>query len=289
MNTSKDTSLRYQMGNAGDLLKHGVLAEFVRWRCDAGERIRFLDLFAGLPFNPETPPEVISRIQGLDLCALTEAQPDIGEGRYLGSTKLVQHLGQRFGNGKVEVYAADADPGRNERLAAEGLQSLEALPAYPDAPEGADGYDAYTFLSAYIDQAEAQDLVLIDPYADFLLDKAETVIPQISQLAERAAILLFALNGDPYSPDGERFDALLDEHLPGAVIMTVPPLRSSKIEGEKGYYADVILASHALGEDGYAKDALLTRLDIFARQLGRVLGRSDRSRGMLRPRVLGKR
>lgn len=27
-------SLPYDMGNAGDLLKHGVLAEFVRWYCD---------------------------------------------------------------------------------------------------------------------------------------------------------------------------------------------------------------------------------------------------------------
>ena len=26
------SGLPYDMGNAGDLLKHGVLAEFVRWR-----------------------------------------------------------------------------------------------------------------------------------------------------------------------------------------------------------------------------------------------------------------
>lgn len=289
MSTTEHKPLPYRMGNAGDLLKHGVLAEFVRWRIETGGRVRLLDLFAGEPSDDSSPPEVLSRLEALSPCALVDAQGETGEGHYLGSAKLVRHLGERIGNHKVEVYAGDADPGRRQRLGAAGLQSLDALPACPKSPAGQKDYDAYAFLSAYIDVAEAQDLVLIDPFADFLPEKAETVIPQIAQLAKRATVLLFALNQDPYNEVGEHFDALLDGYLPGAVILTVPPLRTSRIDGEKGYYADIVLASHALGEDGYAKDALLTRLDIFAMQLGRALGRSDRSRGMLRPRVIGKR
>lgn len=289
MSTTEHKPLPYRMGNAGDLLKHGVLAEFVRWRIETGGRVRLLDLFAGEPSDDSSPSEVLSRLKDLGSCALVDAQDETGEGHYLGSAKLVRHLGERIGNHKVEVYAGDADPGRLQRLVAAGLQPLDALPAGPKSPAGQEDYDAYAFLSAYIDQAEARDLVLIDPFADFLSKKAESVIPQIARLAERATVLLFALNKDPYNEVGERFDAWLDEHLRGAVILTVPPLRTSRIDGEKGYYADVVLASHALDGDGYARDALLTRLDIFAMQLGRALGRSDRSRGMLRPRVIGKR
>ena len=43
--------LRYDMGNAGDLLKHGVLAEFVRWRREREESFRFIDLFGGDTFD----------------------------------------------------------------------------------------------------------------------------------------------------------------------------------------------------------------------------------------------
>ena len=48
-------SLPYDMGNAGDLLKHGVLAEFVRWRCESGRPGRFIDLFGGEPEGPAVP------------------------------------------------------------------------------------------------------------------------------------------------------------------------------------------------------------------------------------------
>ena len=45
-------SLPYDMGNIGDLLKHGVLAEFVRWQCELGRSFRFFDLFGGEPEGP---------------------------------------------------------------------------------------------------------------------------------------------------------------------------------------------------------------------------------------------
>ena len=35
-------TLPYDMGNAGDLLRHGVLAEFVRWQCRLGVPLRVL-------------------------------------------------------------------------------------------------------------------------------------------------------------------------------------------------------------------------------------------------------
>ena len=61
MNKSEQTSFPYEMGNAGDLLKHGVLAEILRHRLifQPDQPIRFLDLFAGEPFSGETSDEIV--------------------------------------------------------------------------------------------------------------------------------------------------------------------------------------------------------------------------------------
>lgn len=274
------------MGNAGDLLKHGVLAEYVRWRADTGGQVRFLDLFAGEPESDSTPGEIVSRLHGLKESALFEAQPEIDKGRYYGSSKLVRHLVRRFASGRIEVFGGDANPERARRLAGDGLAPL---PAVPDGKDDAGSHDAYRFLSACTEHAEARDLLLIDPFADFLPEKSDVVVPQIRAVAERAAVLLFALNLDPYNSTGEKFDALLEQHLPEAVIMTCPPPRKSSIKSERKYYADVVLASPVLRGESYERDALLTRLDVFAAQLGQALGLSNQSRCMLRPRVVGRR
>ncbi len=44
-------SLPYDMGNAGDMIKHGLLAEYVEWWCvSQRKRIKFLDPFGGRPW-----------------------------------------------------------------------------------------------------------------------------------------------------------------------------------------------------------------------------------------------
>jgi hypothetical protein len=48
--------LSYDMGNAGDLLKHGVLAEFIQWWCPLhARRMRFVGPFGGRPELLVTP------------------------------------------------------------------------------------------------------------------------------------------------------------------------------------------------------------------------------------------
>ena len=91
---SRQTSLPYDMGNAGDLLKHGVLAETLRHRLifQRNQPIRFLDLFAGEPFSSETSDEIIRRVAKLSECALQEGQREIDSGIYYGSGMLVQNL-----------------------------------------------------------------------------------------------------------------------------------------------------------------------------------------------------
>ncbi|MDE0412680.1 MAG: hypothetical protein OXI37_10785 [Gammaproteobacteria bacterium] len=288
MSKPDHTSLPYCMGNAGDLLKHGVLAEYICWRNESGSKVRFLDLFGGEPVQNASPDEVVRRVQGLTGSALHDAQPEIAEGRYLGSGMLVHHFARSLRNSRIQVFTADSDTERRKKLMANGLQVLDELPSFSDTCSSTGEYDAYTFFKGYASQSEEQDLVLIDPFAGFLSSKSHTVIPQIEIAAKRASVLLFALNRDPFDSVGRQFDDLLETHLKGAVIMTCPPLRDSCIDGESEYYAEIVLAAHALNKDSYARDALLTRLDFFSKQLGGVLGLSDRSRPILKPRIIGR-
>ncbi len=78
------------IGNAGDLLKHGVLAEFVAWRCESSGSLRFIDLVGGEPWR-EPVPEVVQRVRALPQCALRAVQTDLDENRYYGSG-LVDHV-----------------------------------------------------------------------------------------------------------------------------------------------------------------------------------------------------
>ena len=78
------------MGNAGDLLKHGVLAETLRHRLifRRNQTIRFLDLFGGEPFSCKVSEETVERVGKLSECALQDGQPDIRAGKYYGSGVL---------------------------------------------------------------------------------------------------------------------------------------------------------------------------------------------------------
>ena len=73
-------TLPYYMGNAGDLLKHGVLAEYVRWQCGQGIRSGSLDPFGGEPWG-DAIPEVVRRVRALTDGALRAAQVGIDAGR----------------------------------------------------------------------------------------------------------------------------------------------------------------------------------------------------------------
>ena len=268
------------MGNAGDLLKHGVLAEFVRWQCDLGRSFRFFDLFGGEPESP-AKEEVAKRVRALPDGALHAAQTRIDEGRYCGSGLVARNAAASAGHGGIRVFSADRDRGRQERLQNAGLSMLdEEIPAC-GIVEG--HYDAYTAFGQIVGVMHHDDLVLLDPFERFLPDNAPTVVPQMAEAAKRGAVLLFALNRTPGNSVGRRFDALLERHLPGAWRMTCPPLPSDTgVEGESDYHAEVVLAARALLEHGVSPDVVVlrTRLAEYAKHLAQVLN-------LLQLRVVG--
>lgn len=130
------------------------------------------------------------------------------------------------------------------------------------------------------------DLVLLDPFDEFLPAKAPAVVPQMAEAARRAAVLLFALNRTPGNEEGQRDDELLEQHLLGAWRMTCPPLPWIGVRGESTYHAEVVLAAHSLfraAPRGAA--ALRKRLVQYLEHLARVLGLPA---SRLAPRAVGR-
>ena len=277
-----DMSLRYDMGNAGDLLKHGVLAEFIRWRCESNGAFRFIDPFGGEPWS-EPVPEVVRRIRALpEGCALRLAQPDLGESRYYCSGLVACRTADACGRTGVRVLASDQNPARRERLRARGLSPLSD--DFPGCGDDENEFDGYAALDQIVPGAGDGDLLLLDPFHEFLLRKAPRVVPRLAEMAGRSAVLLFALNLDPNNWVGRRFDDLLAKHLPGAWRMTCPPLRrNTGVKGESTFHADVVLAARAFGDvaRGSAVAKLWTRLAEYSRHLADALDLPD---GTLAPR-----
>ena len=275
--------LPYDVGNAGDLLKHGVLAEFAQWRCESCTSFRFIDLFGGLPW--ESPvAAVVKRLQALPDCALRRAQTGLDENRYYGSGFVARHVAESAGIERIRVLASDLDPARRAQLQAAGLAMVEE-----DFPSCAGQYDGYAALNEIAQCADDGDLVLVDPFADFLPRSARTVVPRLAELAGRAAVLVFVLNLDPGNRVGQRFDALLESHLPGALRLTCPPLPDQGVKGESKYHAEVVLAARALLPHGRSRQpssaaTLQTRLAVFAEHVAGVLQLPPQR---LAPRVVG--
>ena len=257
-------ALPYDMGNAGDLLKHGVLAEVVRWQCEQGIQLRFIDLFGGEPWEEPVSPEVARRVRGLaTACALRAAQTGIEDGRYYGSGWVVRHVGTAAtGRGTVRVLTTDQNQERRKKLCNSGLALITE-----DFPT-ADLSDSYAvFENDIIPNTKNGDLALIDPFAEFLQERASTVVPQMATMAQRAAVLLFVLNQNPQDHNGLEFAELLKDRLPGAWHLTCPPLNDTGVQGESRYRAEVVLAARWLS----SSDVLWKRLVAFTERLAQVL------------------
>ena len=250
-------TLPYDMGNAGDLVKHGLLAEFTQWWCAYVTRpLRFLDPFAGLPWIGSPKSTVVQRLQALPQCAIRDAQPD-PVSKYYGSSYVVLHAARAAGS-SAEVLISDAEPTR--------IQAFRKLGFKHIACREFSSINGYSILNVDIDA----DLVLLDPFSRFLPDHALDVIPKIAAAAKRIACVLFVLNLNPNNYVGRRYDNLRLRHLPVAWALHCPKLPDQGILGESNYEVDVLLAWDSLLNHP-ARDVLRERLERYAIYLSRVL------------------
>ena len=249
--------LPYDMGNAGDLLKHGVIAEFAEWACRVfGKPLAFLDPFGGRPWEEPPNPRVADRLRRLPDCALKRAQPQY-ERRYYGSGHVFRHAARSAGCSS-RVFASDRDADSRAELTASGLEELSA--------SGFDSQNAYSILTADM----SGDLLLIDPFSDFL-PSAPTYLPELARVAQRIPVILFVLDLDPNNRVGRQYADLRSKYLVDAFCVRCPKLADSGVRGEAKYEAEVILLATSL--EAHPQYPTLRRsLSYFVERLSGVLG-----------------
>jgi hypothetical protein len=225
--------LPYDMGNVGDLMKHGLLAEFTQWWCRTSRKpIRFLDPFGGRPWVEPPVPTVVRRVKALSGFALAAGQPH-PEKRYYGSAHIVRHVAHAAGQ-DADVLVSDRDPIALHDLVGSGLTELQ----HP----GFNAADGYSILRTDI----TADLILIDPFDSFVSNEAPLILPEMSKMSARVAIAIFVLIRDLINADGERYVALKAQYLPHAWALCCPPLQHTGIRGEENYTVEVLLVAPKL-------------------------------------------
>jgi hypothetical protein len=250
--------LPYDMGNAGDLLKHALLAEFTQWWCGIkGKPIRFIDPFGGRPWIEPPVETVTKRVKALSDIAVSAVQPH-PEKRYYGSAHIVRHAAAEAGH-HAYVSVSDLDPAALRDLVISGLKEL----SHPEF----DPADGYSILRAQIDA----DLILIDPFESFVSKEAPAILPQISKVSGNAAVVLFVLIRDRPNAEARRYVSLKAQHLRRAWSLRCPPLRNTGVNGEADYSVEVLLIAPELLMEP-AATSLSEQLKRYAKRLTEVLG-----------------
>lgn len=221
--------LKYMMGNPGDIIKHGLLAEFVAWWGETYDNhiLRMADPFGGCPRGVLEEP-VKNRLEILSETVLAEAQINGGKGsKYLGSGHLIQQVAK---DRCVEicVQVSDKDEGARRDLKASGLAMIE--PRLPDD-------DGYGILDA--EYSQKYDFILLDPYGKFLLEECKNNNKRFDHIRNEVNknsdlfIAVFVLDMNTNNSVGRNFAKYKESNLSGwAFSIRCPKMEESKYDWE---------------------------------------------------------
>lgn len=279
------SSLPYDMGNAGDLLKHGALATFVDWFLWCGEKqIHYADPFGGRPWGYILKKKTRRRMEEFSsLSVIQDAQPHWRNGnghqphwrrnRYYGSSHVVRNIAKA--RKKIaHVFASDKDKLARSDLEASGIKLIDKQYQEYKPKRGFD------ILNERYDGAF--DLILLDPFADFLLnefggyrrERSTGHFDSIFQAVERnpkLCVVLFVLHdaeGDRIATDyAEKRKNIRDFSF----SMRCPRIRGTEVDGEDGYDMEILLTSMRFAERDHPVGEMKDRLDQLARTLEEVL------------------
>jgi hypothetical protein len=272
--------LPYDMGNAGDLIKHGMVAEFTQWWLQ-GQRgdFVFVDPFGGRPYAEPPHEEVARRMGQLQDCALKVAQSDYRY-RYYGSSNVVRNI-CRGKSREAHIFVSDRDPNAMGDLLATGFEPLQW--------RGFDPGESFSITNCEPAANHTRvSLLLIDPFDDFLPAYAETVVPVLADfvIANNAPVVLFVLsrNGDDEGKsehEGEnksysqwcRLRAQYFTKRATQVSLACRRIAGSAVKGEANLDAEALLLLPANGNNDRLT-TLVSRLDLFRDYLSRVLGQT---------------
>ena len=280
-------TLKYEMGNLGDIIKHGLLAELTEWWCVQGHTspMVFADTFAGCPWGGS--PLVTSRLLNLAEAtrgnaalfrAYTEGKPGWEKyPRYLGSTHLVKRIRDNH-NKKISLVVSDNDPNARSNLAASGLPVTQLSP----------DWDGFAILDDAVFAKHKPNVILLDPYGMFLRDEFHRQFSTLRRIAELTEanqnlwVVLFVLDMWPEIGKKHRhtvqethdfYTAFRDTLFKGkGVYFHCPKARESRIKGESTYDAEVLLVSKKLeNKDAPSIKELLQRLRQFSKTAAAAL------------------
>ena len=258
------------MGNAGDLIKHGLLAEFCEWRLQTRNGVfSFIDPFGGRPYVSPPHGEVVRRVQRLESCALTRAQPDIGH-CYYGSGNVIKHSALAMQRQAV-VKISDRDKTAFQELIQAGFEAFHH--------KAFQRQESFSIIDCRL-AATSASLVLLDPYDDFLAEYASTIVPKLPEfiLASSMPVALFVLCEDWGSALGLKWQKLKESYLTPELIyfsLACGKIPAGPVKGESRYHSEVILLL-APGNDEGCWQNLAYRLQTFSKLLGAVLGQRIR-------------
>ena len=292
-------SLPYDMGNAGDLIKHGALSIAVRWwhrHCARqGTVIHFADPFGGCPWEEVESCEIKRRLLAL------------------GGTKLGRFVGKCLWDGELyynsgHIARRAVSQSENEFEASIGLQTWTS-----DRDEIArsdlvtsglllldkkykskyDNTDAYSIL----DYADDFHFILLDPFDDFV-PRANKHFERILDIVVKnpnIIIMVFVL--DKYTEAhrqkaiSPKKDLIEEKHnqydvakegLEGyAFSLRCPPIKKAKmkkdtVEGESDYDLEVLLISQQFANNTEAAAELRKDLQSYADALTEVFPLGDK-------------
>lgn len=245
-------SLPYDMGNAGDLIKHGALVYFVRWWFNEKGKdrpFRFADPFGGCPWEVVENKEINRRLEKLKKVAPNVASCLSRDKRYYNSGHVVNFAAR----GKAEVRTSDASDIARADLMASFIDddNMELLKA-PDHKHE----DGYSILG----RAGEFDLVLLDPFGDFLYNEATSGFPKLKQIksitetpapdGRDVCVAVFILDMRP-NRIRENYVKFKNEELGDiAISLRCPKILDDKVKGEKNYDMEILLISKAFANNG---------------------------------------
>ena len=264
---------RYPMGNSGDLIKHGLLAEFVEWWSEnhEGQTLQVADTFAGCPWG-KTCDKVKERLSALEDCALKRVYPQEDNCKYLGSSHLVRQVAE---SRRLTLNIDMSDKCDDVRcLLGDSIAEHKNSMRLISLPEGNDGYA----ILGKKNWKRDYNLILIDPYSGFLWEEFRVPSPKhftkILNLMkgkgnEELFVAVFVLDKNKSNSVGKAFCKFKREELRGCSFsLRCPRIVGSNL-GESCYDFEILLISGQIAATECR--CLRARLTDFADKATRAL------------------
>ncbi len=258
-------TLKYYMGNAGDIIKHGLLTEFVEWWKDSNhETLCVADTFGGCPWSNLSPDGGIRKmLLELKSHALGRAYSKRDD-KYLGSSHLIRQTAEKC-EMSVNIDISDENEAarcnlENSILGNEDSMKMIKLP---------DNNNGYTILDDG-QKPEQYNLILIDPYSEFLRDefywdkgnsqKTEYFVRliELTKKYPNLFIAVFVLDMNKENKVGKEFAEFKTSKLSHCTFSLCCPKQTQKDK----YNFEILLMGQQIA-DGKC-DKLRERLKLFA-------------------------